>query len=99
MAALQLEGLISYAGRHLQYGHRWATGGWSDNGRRGGFDDTGTGSVLARPDTFDEVFRLSLEHVERSRLELGCVSHAVLNKRPKIAELIPMSGDLNQHSE
>jgi quinol monooxygenase YgiN len=36
-----------------------------------------TGSILARPDTFDEVLRLSLEHVERSRLEPGCISHAV----------------------
>lgn len=36
-----------------------------------------TGSVLARPETFEEVLRLSLEHVERSRLEDGCVSHDV----------------------
>src|SRR3954449_10057760 len=36
-----------------------------------------TGSILARPDTFDDVLRLSLEHVERSRLEPGCISHAV----------------------
>lgn len=36
-----------------------------------------TGSVIARPDTFDEVRRLSLEHVHRSRAEPGCISHAV----------------------
>jgi quinol monooxygenase YgiN len=36
-----------------------------------------TGSVTARADSFDEVRRLSLEHVHRSRLEPGCISHAV----------------------
>ena len=36
-----------------------------------------TGSVTARPETFDEVRRLSLEHVARSRAEPGCISHAV----------------------
>ncbi|MBR0796717.1 antibiotic biosynthesis monooxygenase [Bradyrhizobium jicamae] len=36
-----------------------------------------TGSVTARPETFDEVRRLSLEHVHRSRTEPGCLSHAV----------------------
>ena len=36
-----------------------------------------TGSVTAKPDTFDEVRRLSLEHVHRSRKEPGCISHAV----------------------
>lgn len=36
-----------------------------------------TGSVTARPDSFDEVKRLSLEHVHRSRTEPGCISHAV----------------------
>jgi quinol monooxygenase YgiN len=36
-----------------------------------------TGSILAREDTFDDVRRLSLEHVERSRKEPGCISHAV----------------------
>jgi quinol monooxygenase YgiN len=35
-----------------------------------------TGSVVARSDTFDEVRRLSLEHVHRSRGEPGCISHA-----------------------
>jgi len=36
-----------------------------------------TGSVTARKDSFDEVKRLSLEHVHRSRTEPGCISHAV----------------------
>ena|ERR1700722_814633 len=36
-----------------------------------------TGSVTARDDSFDEMCRLSLEHVRRSRLEPGCLSHGV----------------------
>jgi quinol monooxygenase YgiN len=36
-----------------------------------------TGSVTARADSFDEVRKLSLEHVHRSRAEPGCISHAV----------------------
>lgn len=36
-----------------------------------------TGSVRARPDTFDEILRLSQEHVARSRSEPGCLAHAV----------------------
>src|SRR5712672_2419148 len=36
-----------------------------------------TGSVTARQDSLDEVRRLSLEHVHRSRGEPGCISHAV----------------------
>ena len=36
-----------------------------------------TGSVMAREDSLDEVRRLSLEHVHRSRNEPGCISHAV----------------------
>jgi quinol monooxygenase YgiN len=36
-----------------------------------------TGSILAREDSFDEVLRLSLEHVARSRKEPGCISHDV----------------------
>ena len=36
-----------------------------------------TGQVLAREDTLAEVLRLSREHVARSRLEPGCVSHDV----------------------
>jgi quinol monooxygenase YgiN len=36
-----------------------------------------TGSVSARPDTIDEVQRISLEHVQRSRLEPGCLLHSV----------------------
>ena len=36
-----------------------------------------TASVTTRSDSFDEVRRLSLEHVCRSRLEPGCLAHAV----------------------
>ena len=36
-----------------------------------------TGSVTARSDSFDQVRKLSLEHVQRSRKEPGCISHAV----------------------
>jgi len=36
-----------------------------------------TGSVTARQDSFDEVRKLSLAHVHRSRAEPGCISHAV----------------------
>jgi len=36
-----------------------------------------TGSVRAREDSLEEVRRLSLEHVQRSRKEPGCISHAV----------------------
>jgi quinol monooxygenase YgiN len=36
-----------------------------------------TGSVRAREDTIDEVLRLSLEHVHRSRSEPGCLLHSV----------------------
>ena len=36
-----------------------------------------TGIVTARQDSFDEVRRLSLEHVHRSRGEPGCISHSV----------------------
>ena len=36
-----------------------------------------TGSVTARADSFEELRKLSLEHVHRSRTESGCISHAV----------------------
>jgi quinol monooxygenase YgiN len=36
-----------------------------------------TGSVTARKDSLDEISRLSLAHVHRSRKEGGCISHAV----------------------
>jgi quinol monooxygenase YgiN len=36
-----------------------------------------TGTALARSDSFDEVLRISTEHVLRSRAEPGCISHAV----------------------
>lgn len=46
--------------------------------REGGFDMIlVTGSILAREDSFDEVLRSCLEHVERSRKETGCISHDV----------------------
>jgi quinol monooxygenase YgiN len=36
-----------------------------------------TGSLTAKPETLDEVIRLSLEHVRRSRAEAGCLLHSV----------------------
>jgi len=36
-----------------------------------------TGSVVAAPETFNELFELSLEHVARSRREPGCRLHSV----------------------
>jgi quinol monooxygenase YgiN len=36
-----------------------------------------TGSVLARPETFEEIRTLCLAHVRRSRGEDGCLHHAV----------------------
>ena len=36
-----------------------------------------TGSITAREDSFSEVRRLSLEHVQRSRKEPGCIFHGV----------------------
>lgn len=36
-----------------------------------------TGSVVAKPDTFEEMRKLAIEHVERSRKEPGCLSHDV----------------------
>lgn len=36
-----------------------------------------TGAVIARPDSFDALREASLAHVARSRLEDGCISHAV----------------------
>jgi quinol monooxygenase YgiN len=36
-----------------------------------------TGSVTARQDSFDQIRKLSLEHVHRSRQEPGCISHSV----------------------
>ena len=35
------------------------------------------GHVTARPEHFDDVLRLSQQHVERSRAEPGCIAHAV----------------------
>lgn len=36
-----------------------------------------TGAVVARPDTLQALLTASLEHVHRSRSELGCLLHAV----------------------
>ena len=36
-----------------------------------------TRAVVARPDTLQALLTASLEHVHRSHLELGCLSHAV----------------------
>lgn len=36
-----------------------------------------TGSFVARPDRLAQALALALEHVRRSRLEPGCISHAV----------------------
>ncbi len=36
-----------------------------------------TGSILARAESLDQLLELSLQHVERSRQEPGCLSHAV----------------------
>jgi len=36
-----------------------------------------TGSVTARPDSFEALREASLDHVHRSRTEPGCISHAV----------------------
>lgn len=36
-----------------------------------------TGAGVVRADAIDEALRLSLEHVRRSRLEPGCITHGV----------------------
>ena len=36
-----------------------------------------TGSIVARPDTFEALRKASLEHVHRSRAEPGCIAHDV----------------------
>jgi quinol monooxygenase YgiN len=36
-----------------------------------------TGSIVASEETVDELQRLAIEHVHRSRLEPGCLSHSV----------------------
>lgn len=36
-----------------------------------------TGSIQARADTLEELRRMSLEHVARSRAEPGCLEHGV----------------------
>jgi quinol monooxygenase YgiN len=46
-----------------------------------------TGSVRARNDSFDEVLRISTEHVLRSRAEPGCISHAVFRDTEDLLRL------------
>ena len=36
-----------------------------------------TGTILAGPETLEELLAISLEHVRRSRSEPGCLSHDV----------------------
>jgi quinol monooxygenase YgiN len=36
-----------------------------------------TGHVVAAPETQEEILRMSLEHVHRSRSEPGCIEHGV----------------------
>jgi quinol monooxygenase YgiN len=36
-----------------------------------------TGSITAKPETFDALLEAALAHVARSRTEPGCVSHGV----------------------
>ena len=36
-----------------------------------------TGSVTARPETFEGLLRAALDHVARSRVEPGCLNHSV----------------------
>ena len=36
-----------------------------------------TGSVTARPETFESLRQAALDHVHRSRTEPGCVTHSV----------------------
>ena len=36
-----------------------------------------TGSAQARPETLQEMLKVSIEHVHRSRLEPGCIFHAL----------------------
>lgn len=35
------------------------------------------GSIVARPDTLEVLRKVGLEHVHRSRIEPGCISHAI----------------------
>jgi quinol monooxygenase YgiN len=46
-----------------------------------------TGSVRARNDSFDEVLRISTDHVLRSRAEPGCISHAVFRDTEDLLRL------------
>ncbi|MBI3677707.1 MAG: antibiotic biosynthesis monooxygenase [Proteobacteria bacterium] len=47
-----------------------------------------TGDVIARADTIEEMKRVSVEHVHRSRAEEGCISHDVAVDAEKPLRLI-----------
>ena len=47
-----------------------------------------TGGFVAKQDQLAEALRLSLEHVRRSRLEPGCISHAVHQDAENPAHLV-----------
>ena len=60
----------------MRWGDLCRDGGWP--ARIGDIDMlVVTGSILAREDSFDEVLRSCIEHVDRSRREAGCISHDV----------------------
>ncbi len=51
------------------------------------------GHVTVRPEPFDEVLRLSLQRVERSRAEPGCIAHAVhRDAEPAMLEIHEATG-------
>ena len=47
-----------------------------------------TGEVTAKKDKLSEVLAISLEHVKRSRLEPGCITHAVLQDMENAQRLV-----------
>lgn len=53
-----------------------------------GFQILVTGAVTAKQGKLDQVLTISLEHVKRSRLEQGCISHAVLQDMENSQRLV-----------
>ena len=47
-----------------------------------------SGAVTAKQGKLNEVLAISLEHVKRSRLEPGCISHAVLQDKENPQRLV-----------
>ena len=47
-----------------------------------------TGSVVAKTGQLEALLAISLEHVRRSRLEPGCISHAVSRDAENAARLV-----------